>query len=564
MSNKFTSKDYYFFLLFLFLSILIITSGGGADFHQYLIWSKYFSTLNLDVFSEYPKSKNGLPLVAWYYGVGLLSSVVSKIFFLEEVIVMKANSAILTIINFALFYKIATNYKISKFSFLFLISITYLLLPAGFYLNKYSSETWTVFLTLLSIFLIEHNIKNFRNFRKISLVAFGIVLYFLILIKITNVFLALGLLLIFYVKKFGKISINKKNFYKYFEILFFGLFFIFFAFLLLAIYHKLLNDGFLASHYNYGDNKFSSFSLSNFKVIEVLFSTWHGLLFYHPFYLASIFLVLTIFFKKIFSKDNSKWILLITLIVFFVQLLIQSSHATWWMGIGTYGARGFAGVSILTLYSILNIKSNFKPIKYNLFFKLITLTVLGYQTYLFTLGLTNFYTLSNFFDFFFSKYSLILFFLITFILALIVIFKKIFNYSFSKILQITIISMAFFAAIAILFTHKKPYFLLSIAILFSYFFSYFVQNYINKMKLLLNIFTHKTVSIIFIFLFLFSIYFQTILFTQYKENMQPNFISGKSFDCNEAAGSYHEYNLLSNYKYEKKIWLNFLRKSNCI
>jgi len=54
MNDKFTPKDYYFFLLFLFLSILIITSGGGADFTHYLMWSKYFSTLNLDVFSDYP------------------------------------------------------------------------------------------------------------------------------------------------------------------------------------------------------------------------------------------------------------------------------------------------------------------------------------------------------------------------------------------------------------------------------------------------------------------------------------------------------------------------------
>ena len=79
MSDKFTPKDYYFFLLFLFLSILIITSGGGADFIHYLMWSKYFSTLNLDVLSDYPKSKNGLPLVHWHYGIGLFTSILGKI-----------------------------------------------------------------------------------------------------------------------------------------------------------------------------------------------------------------------------------------------------------------------------------------------------------------------------------------------------------------------------------------------------------------------------------------------------------------------------------------------------
>ena len=60
-------------------------------------------------------------------------------------------------------------------------------------------------------------------------------------------------------------------------------------------------------------------------------------------------------------------------------------------------------------------------------------------------------------------------FLITFILVSIVVIRKIFNYSHFNALQITIISMAFFAATPILFAHKKPFFLLSIAILFSCF-----------------------------------------------------------------------------------------------
>ena len=117
MNDKFTSTDYYFFLLFLFLFILIINSGGGADYPDYLIWSEYFSTLNLDIFSDYPKSKNGLPLVSWYYGIGLFSSILGKILFLKGLALMKASSVLLTIINFALFYKICADYKISKFSF---------------------------------------------------------------------------------------------------------------------------------------------------------------------------------------------------------------------------------------------------------------------------------------------------------------------------------------------------------------------------------------------------------------------------------------------------------------
>ena len=114
---------------------------------------------------------------------------------------MKTSSALLTIINIILFYKICKKYEISKFNFLFFISIAYLMLPGGFYINKYSTETWTIFLTLISIFSIEHNSKSAKDFDITSSILFGITLYFLILIKITNVFLASALLLIFYVKK---------------------------------------------------------------------------------------------------------------------------------------------------------------------------------------------------------------------------------------------------------------------------------------------------------------------------------------------------------------------------
>ncbi len=565
MNDEFTLKEYYLFLLFLFLSILVITSGGGGDFTHYLMWSKYFSTLNLDVFSNYPKSKNGLPLVQWHYGIGLFTSILGKILFLKDLAVMKASSVLLTVINFALFYKICTEYKVTKFLFLFLISFTYLALPAGFYFNKFSTETWTIFLTLMSLFLIEHDVKNYKNLKKTSLVVFGIILYFLILIKITNVFLASSLLLIFYVKKFDKISINKENFYKHIKVLFFGSFFILLALIFLLTYYKLLNGSFFASPYNFGNDEFSYVSITNLKITEVLFSTWHGLLLYHPFYLISIFFLLIVFFKKNLIKDSSKWILLIVPILWFIHLIIQSSLHGWWAGVGTYGARSFAGVSILTFYAILNIKDNFKPIKFNFFIKIFILIVLVHQTYILSLGLSNFYTLTNYFAFFISKTSIILLFLIFFLLLIIFIFKQINKYNFSKFLQITIISMALFASFVILFfTHKKPYLMLSVGVLFSYFFTSSIQNYTNKIKKISSNFLHKVISVIFTFLFLFSIFFQITLFTQYKENVKPNFISGRSFDCRDSKQTLVEYYNLPGYQDEKEKWLNFLKVSGCI
>ena len=125
--------------------------------------------------------------------------------------------------------------------------------------------------------------------------------------------------------------------------------------------------------------------------------------------------------------------------------------------------------------------------------------------------------------------------------------------------------MALFAAIAFLFfTHKKPYVLLFLAVLISYFCSYSTQYYINKIKQISSNFVHKAVSIIFVFLFLYSIFFQVILFTQYKENIKPNFISGRNFSCADSLSGLTEYYHLPNYQYEKELWENFLKESGCI
>ena len=125
--------------------------------------------------------------------------------------------------------------------------------------------------------------------------------------------------------------------------------------------------------------------------------------------------------------------------------------------------------------------------------------------------------------------------------------------------------MAFFVSFTILFfTHKKPYLMFSMAILFSCFFTYSVQNYADRIKQISSNFLHKASSIIFTLLFLFSIFFQITLFTQYKENAKPNFISGRSFDCTDSTQTLTEYYYLPGYQDEKKKWLNFLKESGCI
>ena len=564
MKDELTLKDLYYFLIFLFLSLLVIISGGGADFLHYLKWSEYFSKYNLEIFFEYPKSQNGLPLVAWYYGIGLITSLISKLFFFKGLMLVKVCSSLLVIFNFFLIYKISNFYKIKTFNFLFLVSLIYLILPAGYYLNKFSSETWSIFLTLLSILLIEQNIKNLNSLKSWSLIIFGIILYFLILIKITNIFLCFSLLLIFYIKKFNNIPIKINNIKKNLRILFIGFFFLILSISLLLIYHKLLTGNFLSSPYSYGNNDFSSFSIKNFKVLEVLFSSWHGLFFYHPIYLFSFFLLLIILYKNFSIVENTKWIVLIVFSLFLLHILIQSSHATWWMGLGTYGSRGFAGISILTFYVFLNIKDTINIKDITLLNKVLLTTILGYQSFILSLGETNFFTFDSFTSFLSTAKFYQSSISIVFIIGFSFIFKIIFKLDFLKFIKILVVSLAFFSAISIFLSYKKSYYIILISVLSSYFISYFVQSNSEKFDKISRNFFHISISLIFSILFIFSIYAQSVLFIQYKKNINPSYYNKNNFDCREAIGSYVEYNNLQGYKKDKKKWLNFLSESGCI
>ena len=348
------------FLFFLMALIIAASAGGGADYVDYLRWADYFKNNNIEELKIYQKSENGLPLVSWYYGSGLIAGFINKILFVDGLLSMKINSIILALLNIFLLNKILIKYNILKLSNFFVICIFILILPAGYYINKYSTETWTIFLTLLSIFFYEEGIN--KN-KKINLLLIGISAYFLILVKITNIFLAISLLSLFFFKELSK---NNKNLLKKIISFCSVSFFVILGIILVLIYHKLLLGSYFTSFYSFGDDTFQTFSIHNFKIFEVLFSTWHGLLLYHPVYLF-INLVLLFFFLKKNINIYFKFLILINIFLFASQLLIQASHFFWFMGTGTYGARGFAGISVITFYLILNFKDEFRQIKISFF-----------------------------------------------------------------------------------------------------------------------------------------------------------------------------------------------------
>ena len=99
-----------YFLIF-YVLVFSIISGGGADYLAYYKWSDYFSNYNLNIFEDYNKSENGLPLSSWYYGSGILSALINELLFINGKITIKINSILITCFNIILLNKILEKKK---------------------------------------------------------------------------------------------------------------------------------------------------------------------------------------------------------------------------------------------------------------------------------------------------------------------------------------------------------------------------------------------------------------------------------------------------------------------
>ena len=208
-SKKSKKFKYEYFLLIFFSLIVIITSGRGADFGEYSKWAEYFSSLNFEVLSEYPKSVKGTPLVNWQYGVGILAGILHKLFGVGYILDNFADpshhgsirasiiASIVCLINFLLLVFILKKHIKNNIYLLIVFFSFFLFTPAGYYFNKFSTESWSIFLILLSLAISEVNKENFKKFIYMAPIIIGIINYFLILVKATNIFICLSLVIIF-------------------------------------------------------------------------------------------------------------------------------------------------------------------------------------------------------------------------------------------------------------------------------------------------------------------------------------------------------------------------------
>ena len=584
LKKKIKNFKFDYFILIFFSLLIIITSGRGADFSEYSKWAEYFTEFDLSLWNEYSKSLNGKPLIQWQYGVGLVGAIPNKLFGIEIFIEkffepshhnsIRASilSSILSLISFSLLvFILKKNLKDNKFFLLIFFSF-FLFTPAGYYFNKFSTESLSILLILISLTISEINQEKFKNSHYIAPTMIAVINYFLILVKATNVFTCVCLVIIFLTSIPKKKMMFSQNYKYILKTLFILTIIPFIAVIMMSTHHLIINGNILLSPYNITDYQFSSLDFKNLKIFEILFSPLHGMIFYHPVLLFSFFyLCKKILFNKEFFNTNNL-ICLSVIFAFFGQLLVQSAYFCWWEGTGTFGSRSFSGISVLIFYSLLKLKKEFKPILLNNLFVFIIILVTIFQSYMLSLGETNFKDLNSFLnneqDLFdrdtYQKDNRFLFFSIFFILLLSLYFKislKIKKLFFLICILVLTTILAYLALL--LFQYNNRPYLLPLILLVSF----IITKYNKNIFTIITFYLKKLPDLISLYLllivFVISIIFQSIFFSQLKSVPPNDNIKGKSFSCVDLAITYNEYLQIPGYDYEKLILFNFLKKNKC-
>lgn len=545
------------FFLIAFTICLGAISGYGPDSSSYWQWSNYFQHFDINIFNNLDKSKNGLPITSWYYGSGIIPAILNNILWFDIEISKKINTILLTSINIFLIYKLLTQKNIYGLKNLSIICAFLIFFPGGYYLNKFSSEFWSVFSLLASLYFIE---KKKNEDLKIYAFIIGFCLYLLILIKPNNIFLSLAVISIFFIKNVN--NINLKNIFSK-KFLYVGilLFFLFLGVSLILLFQKILMGSYFTSFYSFGDENVRSFSLKNLNIIEVLFSSWHGLIFYHPFYVLLNFYLFSLIFNKNITYEIKK-IVVINTIIFILQILIQSSWAFWWMGTGTYGARGFAGVSVITLYlSILVLKEGLIPKKTSLV--LFTLLLL-WNAFLIYFGNTNFVNYQFFFEKVFRNHSLIIIIKLITVSFLILLLIKVYKKSEHIFIYCSLVAISFFIIISKIFSDFNiQNIFYSIIVIFVL---KLLLILLNKNLFLTKFFSFKKDFLIFVLIstiLLLSLNFQYKLFTNFNLIKNNNYSRGVNFHCKNLEETLNEYETYDKFNEELIYWKKFYKK-NCI
>ena len=546
----------YVLMILLTLSVvLVITAKPGTDAGRYFNWQNYFYAQDLSILSNYPKSLRGLPLSNWQYGSGLLAAIPNIVFGFSPPSI-EITGAVLGIANLCLFAIVA--YKYLKESSAFLLALTSLLLftPAGFYLNAYSSESWTVFLTLCGIVFLDRNV-GFLKWTNSSAFMLGAVCYFLILVKATNLIICGALVILYLLELYNSNELRPGPLKFGGHVLMLSVAPII-AVAFLCFYYYLINGSILASPYNFHDSGYRALSLGHFKFLEVLFASWHGLFFYHPLISVGLFWIL---------RNRTSAMAAVILIAFVLQILIQGSWYAWWMGLGTFGARGFCGVSILLLYGIMRLCPGRLSEIADSQYKLAIVCAFGiFEAVLLQLGTTN-YTSYDMFIREVGSLTSIFYAAKHYVLPgaavlcagwwLSVDVRKVWVAYILMLFPIAFIGVVFSALAIILSIILTLVFALGAGL---------SESVSHRLKDAARLVGNNFVPVSMfstVCIFVLSVVIQARLLTDFASHRIAEFPGGRSFDCMEVGATYREYNMIGGYVRDKEALRAFLLRNGC-
>src|SRR5262249_43382003 len=472
-------------------------------------------------------------------------------------------AALLGIVNLLLFVSVAENYA-KRWDLLILATASVLLFtPAGYYFNAYSSEGWIIFLTLCGLYCIEWNRRD-PNVSYHCAFFLRVTGYFLLLVKIVNIIIYFALLVIFLLDFYALHRLARRS-WQLLTITFALAVPAIIAVGFLATYNHVTSGSFFYSPYILKDAEYSSFSLGHFKIIEVLFSSWHGLFFYHPLLAVPIYWLI-----RAAKVDPTNVIVLVAVAL---QMVVQSSWHLWWMGLGTYGARGFCGVSILLIYAVL--RCHQERIVHILSSSR-SLLILGafatFEAYLISKGLTNFtdynsfihdarmpsslFSLAIFFSYGVAVFCIgrwlaldtsrcsMIYVLGLYPLASLLLWKLLGPFAMAGTrIAVLIVAVLIVATIILAYRSFPLHFLASLISIAS-------ARYSARI-----LFASTACA------FLFSLFAQAVMLTTFSARAVSNFTGGQPFVCPVIALS--EYNMIQGYQKDKAALFAFLTRSGC-
>lgn len=557
-------RQFITIISFLVFSMILFHGKFEADGLQYFNWERYFVSFDFSALSDYPKSPRGLPLVTWQYGVGLLFGMPSMLFRIPTP--MWTAGVLLGLANLLLFFIVVRNY-LKRWDLLVLATASFLLFtPAGYYLNAYSSEPWIIFLTLCGLCCIEWSRRHPHSWYYCAFLL-GVTCYFLLLVRSQNIVICFALLAILLLGFSAKDKLNGCTWRLLTTFLVLAAPPII-AVGFLATFNHVTGGSIFASPYFFKDDEYSSFSLGHMKIIEVLFSSWHGLFFYHPLFAVAIYWLI--------RSAKSDWTNIIVLIAVAFQTIIQSSWYVWWMGLGTYGARGFCGVSVLVMYAVVRChKERLLRILDSSRDLIILAAFATFEAYLIGQGSSNYIDYESFMLAAGTRYpmlSLAAFF--AYGLAIFWMGRRL-AVNLSRTLFIYIVGLYPAASLLPLLLHPRAQSTIHdakmVAVMVPVVAVIILAFQMPPLRFLADrisgISARHSAQILLAstaFVFLLSIFAQTMMLTSFSALAIPNFSGGRLFDCREAVASLDEYNMVRGYERDKASLFAFLTRNGCL